>query len=265
MPKISLFASSVRPHLWKDFFASLQANDISFEVVFAGNLDPEVVSENMPSFRNKEQTFRYIKTGNIKPAQVYEIARLACRGELLHWTADDAEYSPNLLDYVYHFWSAQKNNRIILSCQTIEDGNFVVLEHHRLFGRAYNTPQMAPLGFMSAAFLQEVKGIDRRYVSGQWDNDILMRAYNLGGKVVLFVERGAISLHHGKKHGGNSGTFRSGYKHDRVILEGAWAPQGRDQNLTVTPFKRYDSGFEPFDQNAEDFLTRSQGPSGIWE
>lgn len=266
-PKISVFASSIRPHLWKDFFDSILQNDLPFEVVFTGHLPEDVVRAHAPKLNQFKpgQFFHYIQLGNIKPAQAYEIACRNCDGELVHWTADDAEYFPHLLDETWKFWERLNKPRAIVSCQTIEDGNFVILEHHRLFGCADNTPQMAPLGFMSREFYNELGGIDKRYVSGQWDNDIVMRAMNEGGEVVLFTEKGEISLHHGNKHGGNAGTFRTGYLHDRTILEGAWAPQGRDQDLTKPPFKRYDSGFEPFDRDAVDFYYRSQSFKGMWE
>jgi hypothetical protein len=264
-PKISVFASSVRVNLWKPFFESIARNDLPFEVVFAGNLSEEVVMENAPVFKKDGQCFRYIYTGRIKPAQVYEIARLNCRGELLHWTADDSEYSEHLLDKIWARWVELNDYKKIISCQTIEDGNFVVLEWHRLFGRAYNTPQMAPLGFMSEKFFNEVGGVDRRYISGQWDNDIIMRAMNAGGEVVLFMDKGEISLDHYHKHGGNAGTFRTAYTHDRKILEAAWAPQGRDQKFDSLPFKRFDSGFEPFDAEDPNFYYVSQSHKGMWE
>lgn len=265
VPFISVFASSIRPNLWKDFFQTIEKNRIPFEVIFSGPLPEEVVQNYRPRWEpGSGHVFHYVHTGNIKPAQAYQIAQMNCQGQLVHWTADDAEYSPNLLDRIWEYWLQQGNPKTILSCQTIEDGNLVVLEHHRLFGRAFHTPQMAPLGFMDARFWEEIGGIDRRYISGQWDNDIVLRAMNEGGKVELFTDYGEISLHHGNKHGGNSGTFRTAYKHDRTILEGAWAPLGRDQQFEAPPFKRYDTGFEPFDYTDPNFLTVSQGPKGLW-
>lgn len=258
-PKISVFAASIRPHLWKSFFDSIKRTDLPFEVVFAGDLSFDTIN----LFSPKVEWFHYIQTGNIKPAQATEIARRGCRGEVLHWTADDAEYSPHLLDYFWEFWKLLDNYKTIVSCQTIEDGQFVILERHRLFWKAFNTPQMAPLGFMSSKFWDELGGIDCRYVSGQWDNDLVMRALNAGGEVVLFTDKGEISLDH-RKHGGNQGTFRTGYPKDREVLEGAWAPKGRDQILEV-PFKRYDSGFEPFDHTAADFWIKSQNNRGMWK
>lgn len=264
-PKISIFAASVRPHLWKAFFGSLKSNDLQFEVVFAGNLAYDIINLFSPKFEKPNQFFHYIQTGNIKPAQAAEIARRHCEGELLHWSADDAEYSLRLIDRIWESWKKFNDYRTIVSCQTIEDGSFVLLERHRLFWKAHNTPQMAPLGFISSILWDKLGGIDRRFVSGQWDNDILMRALNVGAEVVLFTEGGEISLDHRGKHGGNQGTFRSGYPKDREVLEGAWAPQGKDTDLRTPPFQRYDGGFEPFDHAAPDFLTVSQSNKGMWE
>lgn len=265
-PLLSLFAASVRPQLWPAFFASLEANELPFEVVFAGNLPDEVVKQYAPKWGpQQDRSFHYIPLGNIKPAQSYALAAQACEGELIHWTADDAEYAPGLLDRIWAVWDRLQNSRAVLSCQTIEDGNFVMLEWHRLFGRAFHTPQMAPLGFMSRKLWRELGGIDRRFISGQWDNDLVMRAMNAGAFVEAIVDQGEVSLDHRRKHGGNAGTFRTAYQHDRRILEGAWAPEGRDTVFGKPPYKRYDAGFEPFDLSAPDATTKSQGPNGMWQ
>lgn len=265
-PKISVFAASIRPNLWEAFFKSIEQNKIPFEVVFCGNLPDEVIRQYSPKWSiDSGHIFHYIRVGNIKPAQATEIARIHCEGELLHWTADDAEYSPNLLDFVWENWQSLQNKKTIVSCQTIEDHRLVRLENHRLFWRAPHTPQMAPLGFMSREFCDELGGIDRRYVSGQWDNDLILRAINAGGNVILFMDKGDISLDHAGKHGGNSGTFRTGYQKDREVLEGTWAPKGKDQPFDAIPFPRFDAGFEPFDKTDPDFYTKSQNFKGIWE
>jgi hypothetical protein len=269
-PSISLYASSVRPHLWKEFFDSLSGNLVDFEVVFAGNLTYQQVTDartkiGLGSSIFSNIPFLYIHTANIKPAQAYEIARRHCTKQLVHWTADDAEYSPQALDLIVEDWNALKNDRVIFTVQTIEDLNVVNLDDHRFFGRKYDTPLMAPLGVMSNAFLQALGGTDCRYVSGQYENDIVMRAYNLGASVHKYT-RATVSLDHMGKHGGNSGNFRTAYHFDRSILEGSWAPDGREHAFEKhPPFKRYDGCFEPYVFSTEKLLIQNEGPAGIWE
>src|SRR3990167_3321424 len=89
--KVSLFASAVRPRIWKECLDSFLSNKIKFEVIFGGPCEEEIVKP----FLQKYSFFRYIKTANIKPAQCYEVARRACNGEAISWIADDVEFSEN--------------------------------------------------------------------------------------------------------------------------------------------------------------------------
>ena len=84
---VSLVASAVRTTVWQPFWDSLKGNNINYEVIFVGNRAP-----NFPLPEN----FRHIYA-NVKPAQCYEIGFRAARGEVIAWTADDADYgrAPN--------------------------------------------------------------------------------------------------------------------------------------------------------------------------
>jgi len=265
--KISLFASSVRPQLYPAFFKSLESEPLKneIEVVFAGNnFAKEYFDLNLP--------FKYIQTENIKPSQCYEIARRHCSGEVVVWTADDAECVGGILSKAYEYWKSQNNEKLILSLQTKESGyNLPVgalfdMDIHRFFGGRGSTPLMAPLGMMSRAYLEKLGGIDRRYVCGQYENDIVMRAYADGGTVEVFGDKDAhIDIDHlGKSiQIGESTTesdflhrpFASGYHKDRQVLESSWVK--RD---TVS-LERNDS-FEPFED--KDLLTVSQSNKGKW-
>lgn len=270
-PVVSLFASAIRVNLWLSFLESLHSNKIDFEVVFAGPAEvPSVFFEKYPFFN-------YIKTGQIKPAQCYEIARRACIGELLNWTADDCEYSEKCLDEVYAYWKERNDYKAIISLKTQENELKNLLDDHRFFGFNKNTPLMAPLGFISKQFLDELGGLDRRYVCGQYENDIVMRALQNGGTVFPF-ENTYVDIQHLKKHG-RSTKFWNGYNHDRTILENSWVREGYAPEptmcldlMTKKPFtpivnrlvlKTQKDKFEPYED--KDILTVSQGPKGEWD
>jgi hypothetical protein len=274
MFQVSLIASAIRTPLYQLFLDSLKGSKINIEVVFAGHVTPEidlVVPENV--------TFRYITTGKIKPAQCYCIARRAAKGELICWVADDAEFMGGVIDKAYAFWKGLNDEKALLSIQTREHyagpgnreaDNFCNMTLHSFFGGKPETPLMAPLGMMSRAYLDRLGGIDRRYVAGQYENDIAMRVYADGGKVVPFGDRQSyVDINHIGKESimlGRKAThedflnrsFGSGYANDRAVLEASWCMPG-----TQKVSKERIDAFVPF--NHQDILTKSQGPCGAWQ
>lgn len=218
---ISLFASSVRHHLWDEFMISLQSNQQSFyEVVFAGNLDKFQVRPYLKKYPN----LKYIHTGDIKPAQCYEIARRNCSGELVMWVADDCEFSDGLIYNLIGKWMEIDNDKAIISVKTNEDGKNNDLNDHRFFGGNVNTPLMAPLGVMNRQYLDILGGLDRRYLCGQYENDIVMRVLEDGGEVIKY-EEGCVFINHLEKHGKGT-NFWTGYEIDRTVLENSWVIGG---------------------------------------
>jgi hypothetical protein len=266
--KVSIFASAVRPHLWDMFLISLRDTTVEYEVVFAGNADEEHVKAVMERYH----LFRYIHTGNIKPAQAYEVARRNCTGELVQWTADDAEYRDDCIGKAYRFFQSLNNRKAILSMQTVENYGTVVMTDmslHSFFGNNPSTPRMAPIAMMNREYLNKLGGLDRRYICGQWENDIVMRANadqgfklseTIDGCVVQFKEA-VVEIDHINKHGTNmqqhlNRPFAKGYIQDRQILEETWSSGGRMKDTRSGEFK-------PFTE--DDILIKSQDRRFIWD
>lgn len=276
--KLSLFASAVRPHLWNKFIQSLKGSRYDYEIVFAGFIDPELYEP----FVNDNREFHYIQTEDIKPSQCYEVARRACWGELVLWVADDCEFSESFVDKVVDYWHSLSNYKAVVSCKTNENGNNETMLNHRFFGRNQNTPLMAPIGLMSREYLQVLGGLDRRYICGQYENDIVMRVLADGGKVHLF-EDAYVLIDHKNKHGSET-NFWSGYNEDREQLENSWVKGGyipSPEKLLILPLKPSDPApyfyfplnntevtferndvHEPFED--KNLLTRSQSRRGQW-
>lgn len=285
--KISLFASSVRPQLYESLFKSIDNEPLRehIEIIFAGNATPPAewfkvknIKEGINAIfldRGYPLLFEYIKTGNIKPAQCYEIARRACISEVIVWIADDCEFVGGIISKAYEYWKSQNNEKLILSIQTKESGynlpkgQLFDMNVHRFFGGRRNTPLMAPLGMMSTKFLNDLGGIDRRYICGQYENDIVMRACSQGANVEIFGNKDCfIDIDHLGKSIliGESKTendflkrpFAKGYNKDREVLEKSWVKDGK------VSFVQLDK-FEPFDK--ENILTKSQSNNipEMWE
>ncbi len=246
-------------------------------LVMAGPLTPEFMMENFSNGRK----WKYISTEDIKPSQCYEIARRHCTGEVVVWVADDCEFPNDVLGKAYRYYKSQNNEKLILSIQTRESGyqlpvgQLFDMNMHRFFGYRVQTPLMAPLGMMNRKFLDSLGGIDRRYVCGQYENDIVMRAYNEGAAVEIFGDRNCfIDIDHlGKSLAiGESKVeadfikrpFAMGYPHDRSILEGSWCrKEARGMVVPVIDGKHQrNDTFEPFSD--VELLTKSQSFTGKW-
>ena len=236
--KISLVASSIRPNLWGAFCGSLIGNSVPYETIFVGDFSVMGTPQNVIPIVTK-----------VKPCQCYEIGFRRATGDLVHWTADDAEYEPHALDKVAELWKKLNNPKAIIALRTIEDKRDCTEWHHLIGGRK-DTPVMAPFGFMDRGFLNELGGYDRRYHTGQSENCLVMRALAAGGIVIQTQIK--VYVEHQAKHGGSRGSLFRGkwYQHDRQILENSWLI-GRNVSSVQL------DAFEPFFD--ENLLTVSQG------
>jgi len=283
--EVSLIASSNRPQLYESCLMSLRETSVDYEVVFAGNnnfkdmgcKEDSGMIYQKPLFIRPDNfcsQFYYHRTANIKPAQCYEIARRKAVGEVIVWVADDCEFPKDIIGKAYKFWKRHNDQSLILSIQTKEsgyglpEGKLFDMDNHRFFGYRKNSPLMAPLAMMSRKFLEYLGGFDRRYVCGQYENDVVMRAYAEGGSVKIFGGKEEfIDIDHlGKSMQiGESKTeadfldrpFATGYGKDREVLENSWA-----LNSSRVLEERRDE-FEPYSE--EELFTKSQSNKGKWE
>lgn len=252
-PKISLIASSIRTNLYPEFFKSLENESVDYEVVFAG----DCTKHNMPMYKG----LKYIETGDIKPAQCYEIARRNATGDYICWVADDCEFIGGILTSAVKYMEEINNPKTILSLQTKEADAFIGRMHlcpmklHSFFGGNPRTPLMAPLGLMNRSCLDLMGGFDKNFVCGQYENDVVMRLISLGGNVEVFGgDKQHIEIDHHKKHGGPR-AFHNYYPTDRKVLESAWVINKEISPKRLTTFEAY---------NSKDILTISQSNKGHW-
>lgn len=273
--KVSLFASAVRIPFYKTFLDSLLNTTVPIEVVFCGpNTSDQIIewADGNPnaiyigeedefftggklSIVNYDQfKFKYLHSKNIKPAQCYEAARRASRGETIQWSCDDSEYSEDLLGKAYRFWKGHDDEKLILSIQTLENGMFCDMRVHSFFGCQFHTPLMAPLALMSAKLMDDLGGFDRRYICGQYENDAVMRVIEAGGSVKIFGDRkDLIVIDHYRRHGIKR-PFATGYNHDREVLEKSWTDGSGRPDAKV--FLNIQRPFEPYVN--EGILEKSQ-------
>lgn len=249
---ISLFLSAARPKWWKRMYKSLLGNKCEWEIVAVGPNEPDF---DLPV------NFRFYKC-DFKPTQCYAAASYFCKGELIGYIADDATYGLNALDMIWEDYLVH-GKKTILTQRTIENDKDVTDEHY-FFRHNKTTPQMAPMAFFNREWFWELGGYDRNFISGQAENDLVMRAYQDGGKIVE-VFNSKVFLNHEEVHGGflnklkykfGKNSFRSGYWDDRRYLEECWVlSNGEISKTRLLPL-------HPF--NYENILTVAQGPTGRW-
>ena len=154
---------------------------------------------------------------------------------------------------------------MIIAMRPWEDGSANVWKFHHFFGGKSNTPVMAPFGLISNKFLKELGGYDKNFIGGQSENDVVMRAFEAGGRVHIDLEAHLWVNHRLHEH---PNKFRSYYKWDREVLENAWVPTGygsyNDKSLNWATVKISPTRLKPLEPFEErpDWTTVSQGPKG---
>lgn len=233
--QISLVASANRIEWWPRFLNSLKGNNVKYEVIFVGNVEPTFDVSLYPELKYIHAT--------CKPAQCYEIGFRAAKGELLHWTADDSSYGrndtgcDNPLDIAYAKWKQIEaengnDNKTVIAMNPCEDGGYPQKDFHRFFGGWKETPVMAPFALLHRDyFVNKLGGYDRRFVSGQSENDVVMRVLEDGGRVEMCLDS-KLYVHHKQVHKRDPNTgrqindFRAWYNIDRQVLEDCWIVGG---------------------------------------
>lgn len=280
--QISLCASANRTRWWMLFLDSLKGNSIKYEVIFVGDVEPTFDVSRYPELK-------YIKA-SVKPCQCYNLAFEAARGELLTWTADDADYNcpdkncPNALDVAYNYWqnmNKKYNNdrKSVVAFRPIEDGGDVQERQHYLVGQCLWTPMMAPFGLVDRKnFFEHLGGYDKNFCSGQAENDAVMRIIEDGGRVE-FCREAFVYVHHKRCHprdpktGKEDNKFRKFYWDDRKVLEEAWIREGfghcntyepNELKNRITISKTRLIPFEPFEKTEDRFVVSQGKYKGIW-
>ena len=248
---ISIFMAGARPKWWLRLYKSLIQNKCKFEII--------IVGPNKPNF-SLPNNFRY-EHCSFKPTQAYSASSYLSKGELIGYSADDAVYAPLALDFIWQAYQ-KYGKKTILAQSTIENGKDVTSEHH-FFRHDTTTPRMAPMAFMNREWFWNLGGIDRNFICGQYEQDLVMRAYQDGGSV-RNIRESKVFLKHEETHGGiinkikyklGKNSFRSGYWSDRRYLEECWVKDGKISDKRLLPL-------HPF--NYDNILTVPQGPQGRW-
>ena len=251
-------------------------------MIFVGNVKPpDDLLKNYPEFK-----WIY---ANVKPCQCYQIAFWEAKGELIMWTADDADYiyqdNRNNLDRAYNAYKdaerTYNDKKTVIAMRPVEGGNPNVQEQWHFYYGGITTAMnsgskmMAPFGLINREyFIDYLGGYDIRFISGQSENDVCMRVYEDGGRVI-FQKDAWVVVHHHQVHprdnrGREDNKFRKYYNEDRKFLESCWTIGGYGAYERLKPeelaqkIKISDKRLIPFKgfEKTEDICIKSQGPKG---
>jgi len=242
-PKIVIVASAHRPQNWMNLYKSIGDNQVDFELIFVGPNPPDY---QLP------KNFRFIRS-LVKPTQCLEIAFRNATAELVMNMADDCIFKISRpLDRLYEMYKSYNNDKIILSCRYMVNGQEQPSSGMHFFAEDINSPMVPLSGLMSRNLFNSIGGIDRNFIGVMWDLDIAMRVHALGGDVVLsdvFLDEDK-----GKSTVGSAlcGDF---WKHDRGLLENLWVKDGKVNFSRAKPVESF---------NDLNILRASQGPRGRW-
>lgn len=262
-PVLSLFGSAVRPWLWTRFCASLASNEVPFEVIFVGDRLPLC---KLPPFAH----FVYSET---KPAQCFEIAARYTTGDHLMNFTDDVVLSPGALDRLLAHHDRRTSHRQVSSGRFLWGDMAFNDEHYRFLSGNLESPPVPVMGLMDRPLWEELGGIDARFLALNWDLDLAMRTYELGGSI-SFCDEVTIQEVFSSGEPDEGSLFPTvGLPMDRPLLESLWIEEVEPhawhpdrhyclKDATHALRRRRRTGVEPF--RAEQLLTRSQGPKGRW-
>ena len=181
---ISIFATSIRPWYWDQFYKDIQAaTSYPFEIVFTS---PKPPNEGMP------ENFRIIHT-DVKPIQAMEAAFRYCRYPYVVQAVDDIKFDPGALDRMLEIVRSQE--RTIASCKygVGAEGNGTCAQTEGIFGtcgewpdRKASNPTLQPICPMLRALdWTMAMGIDPVFGAQYGELDLFLRLIAGGWKVVL--------------------------------------------------------------------------------
>lgn len=265
-PLISIYIPSIRPENWMTMYKSLsKVNEVSFELVFVGPVIPDY---SVPTGVVCIYT-------TVKPAQCAEIGRRACEGEFCIFAQDDMAFSEHTLDRLYQKFMEINDDKVVVSCMPYLNGKPLEISRYRFWDSDRGSPLTPLCGLYKKSTIEMLGGIDKNFVCTEWDIDLVMRLYEIGGRTV-HCEGTAANEYVPK---GIERLCSYGQGVDRPTLHSLWVMTHEeyareDKNTFMVHYinpGRIPGGvirknrLKPVESfSHEDILTISQGPKGKW-
>lgn len=277
-PVVSLFGSGIRAEKWDRLCDSLKSNEIDYEIIIAGSVQPIC---RLPG------NFHFIYT-KVKPSQCAEIAVRYSTGDFVLNIADDEIFSEGFIDNMVYEYENKCTESDMISCKFQRHGLAYDEQNYKYWPHVENSPKMPLNSMMLKKLWDKIGGIDRRFVALFWDLDVALRVLENGGKIIFsenawceemfdppgFIERLSNKVRLDRLFNKNKslGLFQEyGKGIDRPFLATLWEQphiKELDDHLcychkgNISHMKKRNHKVETFKD--EYLLTRTQGPIGKW-
>jgi hypothetical protein len=231
-PYFSLFGPAIRPQYYEEYYNNVSVNNnIPFEIVFVGNVPP---TKTMPD------NFRYIYS-EATPAQCWDIAARATKGDFIIVAADDVRYSRNFLNRIYYYTTIFDMDKTLIAFRlsfqhgsyftgiTADEGGFFN------FGKPF-FPVIGLSGVFRKDLWVKIGGIDSRFYGGFADLDITFRYYyELGMRIFIIPDCLIIEVPIAIKKGSNL-LYRS---NPQSLLDYLWMEDGVFSRKRQSPVESF--------------------------
>lgn len=264
-PLISIIASSIRVDLWGKFYNSFSQNlnNVDIECVFVG---PVSTNSELP------YNFKHIKTENIKPSQCFEIGIRESQGDFIMIVGDDHIINTSLDKFYmeYNNLSEKRGNDKFFLLPLFKFGDVLTsAPYHRKITIPHKN--ISTLGaLINKKWVNQIGGIDRRFIGVYYDIDFIMRFLQDGGEVIRTPSKELIIQEDQKSNDKRTRLTSKITSYDRSVVDSFWVrlKEGgekvpsdkvygyyRDRDYVLSKYRLKD--FEPFED--KDIKLLSQG------
>jgi len=251
-PVISLILPSVYPSSWMTIYRDLNAmNKIKFEIIAIGPV--------MPDFELPDN-FRYYYS-EVKIPQCIEAGIRLSEGEYIVVISDDSEFRPNFLnnldkniqendmDKTFFVIQAARHWKPKIGSLYYKSRHKNIPEKDRVYIGLYNC--------YKKSVVQEMGGLDRRFIITLWNCDLNLRYYAKGYSAVL--AKNVLICEIDLKDRPHSLRWKTDLINaDIEMNDSLW----EDDNGEIDLKRKLP--LEPFEGSIEELLGETQGPKGIW-
>ena len=234
---ISILISSNKPFLWKRLYDSLmKKNEIPVEIIFVG--------PNSPSFKLANNC-KFIRT-KVKPSQCWEIASREAKGKYFFISSDDLLFSKCFLNIVYKQIQRDKKYIYCISFKKRYKNKKIISDKitQKLKKKDENSPILGIISLFNSKEWRRIGGIDKRFISIQWDIDMQLRFFENGYNLFLIKDCYVIEILTKKKH-----LTRFAGK-DKKTLKSFWIKEKKYYKNRLYPVESFSD---------KDILNFSQG------